>query len=81
VITQRGTYEIRAQAADGMLDTYLVLTDKNEEVLFENDDADDSYDACIIADLAPGTYYINVTTLNEDPLADNNYTLSVNAVR
>jgi hypothetical protein len=81
VITRQGAYEIRARSDDGMLDTYLALTNKEEEILFQNDDADDSYDACVTADLAPGTYYIRVTTLNEDPLPNNTYTLSVTEAR
>jgi hypothetical protein len=81
VITRPGTYEIRAEATDSMLDTFLILTDKDGEEIFEDDDSGGNFDACITADLSPGTYYINVTTLDEGPLEDNVYTLSVAELR
>jgi hypothetical protein len=76
-ITRQGTYEIRAQASDGRLDTYLELYDQNEDLLDEDDDSGDNYDACITASLGPGLYYILVTTLDGGRLDNNSYTLSV----
>ncbi|MDR2516606.1 MAG: PPC domain-containing protein [Spirochaetaceae bacterium] len=75
-ITQAGRYGIRARGASGTeQDTYLELLDSSEEVIAEDDDSGDTYDAYISVDLQPGTYYIKVSTLDRDPAG--NYVLSV----
>jgi hypothetical protein len=76
-ITRQSTYEIRAQAEDGILDTYLELYDQNEELIAKDDDSGDNYDACITTPLSPGVYYILVTTIDSGHLDNNSYTLSV----
>jgi hypothetical protein len=78
-ITRQGTYEIRSTAADGYLDSYLELFDADKELITGDDDSGGDFDAYIELQLNPGTYYIQVTTLDDDPLEDNRYTLSVSA--
>ncbi|AEF83579.1 putative tyrosinase [Treponema primitia ZAS-2] len=80
-ITQAGSYEIRCNASDSLLDSYLELYDANENSIAENDDDGDSLNARIRQRLEPGTYLIKVRTLSSDPLADNRYTLRVSLVR
>jgi hypothetical protein len=77
-IAGAGHYVIRAQGVENpRLDTYIELLNTGEEVIGEDDDGGSSYDACLRIQLQPGTYYIKVSTLEQDPAG--NYTLSVNA--
>jgi hypothetical protein len=76
-ITRRDVYDIRTLAVDKDLDTYLTLYDGQAQELETDDDGGDNLDARIVRTLAPGTYFIKVTTVNSD-LPDNNaYTLTV----
>ncbi|MDR3303944.1 MAG: hypothetical protein LBS86_05990 [Treponema sp.] len=80
-ITETGVYEIRTIAADGTLDTDITLYDlETEDFLDEDDDSGDNYDACLRIQLDPGVYLISIVCLDDDPLPDNAYTLSVTAV-
>jgi hypothetical protein len=76
-IVKPGLYEIRALGEDPALDTYLELYDAEGEYIDDNDDGGDNYDALIQVELEPGTYFLLITTLDEDPLDNNAYTLSV----
>jgi hypothetical protein len=75
-ITQNGRYTIRAQGeTSNNLDTYLELYDDEEELIAEDDDSGESYDALISTRLVPGIYYIKVSCLDSDP--QDKYILSV----
>jgi hypothetical protein len=76
-ITQTAFYAISSAAFDRRLDSYLELYDVNGNLIDEDDDSGDNYDAYLIIRLFPGTYYIKVRCINSDPLDDNRYTLSV----
>jgi hypothetical protein len=76
-ITQRGTYVIFAEAGDRVLDTFLELYDSNNELVDVNDDWNDELNARLRLDLDPGVYFIRARTLNDDPIANSNYVLSV----
>jgi hypothetical protein len=77
-ITSAGKYGIRAQGAESLqLDTYIELLDSSENIIAEDDDGGEEYDAYLSIDLQPGTYYIKVTTLDRSP--EGNYRLSVTA--
>jgi hypothetical protein len=76
-ITQRGTYVILAEAEDSALDTFLELYDLAGKLVDANDDWNEGLDARLRLDLDPGLYYIKATTLNDDPIANSNYVLSV----
>jgi hypothetical protein len=78
-ISQRGTYDISAEAQDNAaLDTFLELYDANDELIDANDDWEDGLDARLRLELAPGTYYIKASAISVDPISNGNYTLSVN---
>ncbi|GHV26466.1 hypothetical protein AGMMS4952_06590 [Spirochaetia bacterium] len=72
-----GTYAISAQAADDYLDTFIELFDVKEELLAQDDDSGGNWSALLTIHLDPGIYYLKITTLDTDPLENNNYTLSV----
>jgi hypothetical protein len=72
-IIRAGYYAIRAQGSG--LDTYLELLDASESSLAEDDDGGEGWDAYLSADLRPGTYYIKVSCLDQEP--EGNYVLSV----
>jgi hypothetical protein len=74
------TYEISAMAADNYLDTLIDLFDTNEELIAQDDDSGGNWNALLNIHLDPGTYYLRVTTVDKDPLEDNNYTLKVSPV-
>jgi hypothetical protein len=76
-ITQRGTYNIFAEAADSTLDTFLELYDSNDDLVDVNDDWNDGLNARLRLDLDPGIYYIKASVLNADPIENSNYILSV----
>lgn len=78
-VTEAGYYEIRTVSTDRNLDTYIELLDENGEYLADDDDGGERYDAYLRVYLEPGTYIIVVCTLDEDPLDNNGYTLSVSA--
>jgi hypothetical protein len=80
-ITEAGIYEIRVVSADGELDSCIGLFDiETEEYLGEDDDGGDNYDACLRVELEPAVYLISVFCLDDDPLPNNAYTLSVTAI-
>ncbi|MDR1352898.1 MAG: PPC domain-containing protein [Treponema sp.] len=81
-ITQAGIYDIRSEAAAGNLDTYLRLYDNNETSIGYDDDSGGDRDARISTWLNPGTYFIRVSCLSNEPLGNRRqYTLSVNRMQ
>jgi hypothetical protein len=76
-ITQRGSYDIFARAADSALDTVLELYDSRDELVDVNDDWNDGLNARLRLNLDPGIYYIKASVLNADPIANSKYVLSV----
>jgi hypothetical protein len=76
-ITQRGTYSIFAEAEDSALDTFLELYDSNDDLVDVNDDWNSGLNARLRLDLDPGIYYIKASTLNDDPITNSKYVLSV----
>ncbi len=75
-VTDAGDYRIAAIGEISSLDTYIGLYDEDGDLIDENDDGGDSYDALLRVSLQPGKYYILTTTLDDfsDP---ESYTLSV----
>ncbi|MDR1256604.1 MAG: PPC domain-containing protein [Spirochaetaceae bacterium] len=81
-ITQAGTYDIRGEAAAGVLDTSLQLYDNNETFIGYDDDSGGDLNARISAWLNPGTYYIWVYCSSSEPLGNRRqYTLSVSRMQ
>jgi hypothetical protein len=76
-ITQKGVYDIFAEAADDVLDTFLELYDAEDNLVDANDDWDGGLNARLRLELNPGTYYIKASAVNADPIANSNYVLSV----
>jgi hypothetical protein len=77
-ITQRGTYDILAEAEDSSaLDTFLELYDSNDDLVDANDDWRDGLDARLRLELNPGTYYLKASAVTSDPIENSNYVLSV----
>ena len=76
-ITEKGTYDILAEAAGGGLDTFLELYDSNDNLVDANDDWEDGLDARLRLELNPGTYYIKASTISADPIENSGYVLSV----
>jgi TolB-like protein len=77
-VGEAGTFDIRSVAAVKSLDTYLKLYDDNGTLINEDDDNGGDFDAYISVRLNPGRYFIQVSSLNDDPLANHrHYTLSV----
>ncbi|AEF80080.1 hypothetical protein [Leadbettera azotonutricia] len=77
VITGAGLYEIRTKANDSELDSFMELYNSDNDKIAEDDDSGDNYDARIRQRLEPGTYYLKISCLGDDPLEDNRYTLRV----
>jgi hypothetical protein len=77
VVVERGVYEIRTKAADGYLDSYITLYDGKDHQMQEDDDSGGDYDAYLSVELDPGTYMLKVECLDDDPLQNNAYTLSI----
>lgn len=75
-VSQNTRYTITAVGDDPNLDTYIELYDEDGDLLDENDDGGESYDARLRINLEPGTYYILITTL-DDFSEPESYTLSV----
>jgi hypothetical protein len=76
-ITQRGIYDIFAEAAEGALDTFLELYNAEDELVDANDDWAEGLDARLRLDLSPGTYYIKVRPIDMNPVENSDYVLSV----
>jgi hypothetical protein len=74
------TYMISALAEDNYLDTFIELFDTNGELITQDDDSGGNWSALLTIPLDPGTYYIKISTVDRDPLENNNYTLSVSPV-
>jgi hypothetical protein len=67
-ITQAGRYGIRARGeVSTRLDTYIELYNSKEELISENDDGGDNYDAYLSTQLSPGDYYIKIRCLDREP--------------
>ena len=68
----------------GDSDTYLYLFNGDRKILSEksliaeDDDGGDDYNALITEVLPPGTYYILVTQMYDDPVIGNEYEITVN---
>ncbi|MDR1389114.1 MAG: peptidase, partial [Treponema sp.] len=77
---EQGKYEIKAVGFDEKQDTQLEIFDEKGEEIASDDDGGEHYDAAITILLDAGIYYIRVTTLDSEPLALYNYTLSVRLV-
>jgi hypothetical protein len=75
-----GTYGIGAMAADNYLDTLIQLFDAAGELIAQDDDSGGNWNAFLTISLNPGTYYIKISTVDKDPLENNNYTLSVSPI-
>jgi hypothetical protein len=76
-ITQKGTYNIVAKAANNVLDTFLELYNADDELIDANDDWEGSLDARLRLELNPGTYYIKARSIDMNPLENSDYVLSV----
>jgi hypothetical protein len=76
-INTGGTYEIKTVAADNYLDTLIELFNVKEELIAQDDDSGGNWNALLSIRLDPGTYYLRITTVDKDPLENNNYILSV----
>ncbi len=82
-VRQQQEIEIRTY---GDSDTSMYLFDGGRKIISEksliaeDDDGGDDYNACIVEDLPPGTYYILVTQLYDDPVIGNEYSITVNPV-
>ncbi|GHT79373.1 hypothetical protein FACS1894130_07890 [Spirochaetia bacterium] len=75
-ITEPGRYGFRARGvSDNQLDTYLELVDEDGELVDADDDGGEEYDAYLSIRLISGTYYLKVTTLDQEP--EDEYILSV----
>lgn len=78
-LTEAGSYRIQTIGKDRSLDTYLELFDVEGEYIDEDDDGGERFDTDLEVELDPGTYFIAIRTLDDDPLDNNAYTLSVSA--
>jgi hypothetical protein len=76
-IARQGSYHIATTAEDNYLDTFIQLFDGDGNLLGENDDGGDYWNASLTTNLSPGTYYIRVSCIDKEPLERNGYTLSV----
>jgi hypothetical protein len=73
-----GRYVIRARGLNSAnLDTYVTLYDSGNNYIDEDDDGGEDMDARLSVQLQPGTYYVKVTCLNDDP--DQPYTVRIDA--
>jgi hypothetical protein len=78
-IVRQGSYHFTATADDNYLDTFLQLFDEDGNLLGENDDGGAYWNASLMTNLSPGTYYIRVSCIDKEPLERNEYTLSVSS--
>ena len=77
-ISETGLYEIRTIAADNYLDSYIELYHADtEEYIADDDDGGDSYDARLRVELEPGDYFLGIYCWDDNPLSNNDYTLSL----
>ena len=80
-ISEQHKIEIRTY---GDSDTSMYLFDgsrriiSEDSLIAEDDDGGEDYNALIVEDLSPGTYYILVTQLYDDPVIGNEYSISLN---
>ncbi len=80
-ISEQHKIEIRTY---GDSDTSMYLFDgsrriiSEDSLIAEDDDGGEDYNALIVKDLSPGTYYILVTQLYDDPVIGNEYSISLN---
>jgi hypothetical protein len=80
-VTARGRYGIRARGENNLrLDTYIELYNDSEDLIDDDDDGGENYDSYLNIELEPGTYYLKVSTLDDEPPADY-YLLSVELLR
>jgi hypothetical protein len=78
-IARQGTYDIAAPAEDKYLDPVVQLLDGDGNPRGEEDDSGGYWNALLKARLSPGTYYIRVSCIDQEPLEQSGYTLSVSA--
>jgi hypothetical protein len=78
-IARRDNYSIAATAGDNYLDSLVQIFDGDGNLLGEDDDGGGYWDALLTMTLDPGTYYIRVSCIDQEPLEHNEYTLSVAA--
>ncbi|MDR1105923.1 MAG: DVUA0089 family protein [Treponema sp.] len=77
-IDQAGRYTIRARGVNSTrLDTYIVLYDRELNLINEDDDGGENYDSRLSASLQAGTYFLKVECLNDEP--DEPYTIRIDA--
>ncbi|MDR0474804.1 MAG: DVUA0089 family protein [Treponema sp.] len=77
-ITQPGPYTIRARGVNSnRLDTYIELFNADMNLIAEDDDGGDGYDARLSLRLDNGLYYLKVECLDDEP--DQPYTISIQA--
>ncbi|GMO52104.1 MAG: hypothetical protein Ta2G_09950 [Termitinemataceae bacterium] len=78
LITERGDYDIRVTDTRDNLDSSmrLFLDDEDDEI-DSDDDSGSNYNPRIRRSLDPGTYFIKIRCLDNDPLRSNRYTLRV----
>jgi hypothetical protein len=77
-VTRSGRYIIRARGVDSSrLDTYVTLYDSGHAYIDDNDDGGEDMDARLSVQLQPGTYYVKVHCLNDEP--DQPYTLRIDS--
>ncbi|MHC6201583.1 hypothetical protein ACYULU_00110 [Breznakiellaceae bacterium SP9] len=77
VITEGGYLELRIAAHDDELDSYMELYNTDFDSIATDDDSGGDFNARIRTRLDAGTYYLKISCLDNDPLADNRYTLRV----
>ena len=76
IISQSGLYSIKT-IADDYVDSYLEIYDSRQNLLAEDDDSGNRFDAEIFIYLDAGTYYLRISCYGSDPLEDDLYTLTV----
>jgi serralysin len=77
-VTRPGRYVIRAGGEKkNELDTYIELFDAANSLVAQDDDGGGNYDSLLNVELQSGTYYIKVSTLDDEP--EDRYILSVEA--
>jgi hypothetical protein len=75
-VTQPGRYTIQARGVNSnRLDTYIELYNADMNLIAEDDDGGDSYDARLSLRLDNGLYYLKVECLDDEP--DQPYTISI----
>jgi hypothetical protein len=67
-VQRAGTYTILARGVNSShLDTYIELYDSDRNSIDDDDDGGEYLDSSLTANLQPGTYYVRVECLDEEP--------------